>query len=241
MSKYIKEDVEIMLRNHKKNEAKLTEVQLKKEGYQEQLCYAGTVYEDTENEIIENMQVAGQAYDSIHSNTNKISDKVSNTVANYKNELNHINKFDRQYINSKIIECEAEENILNKKMQDEISKLNFEKAKDINNDIVLLKSLSHKQDIINNANENKPILAWINLDDENIKIYVIKGAKLLKSELIKVEDFELDNLIYTIKEQKKIFIMREENIRKKLYSTSAVKKEGSKVGSSYCCYGVELI
>lgn len=38
-----------------------------------------------------------------------------------------------------------------------------------------------------------PILAWINLDDENIKIYVIKGAKLLKSELIKVEDFELDN------------------------------------------------
>lgn len=35
-------------------------------------------------------------------------------------------------------------NILNKKMQDEISKLNFEKAKDINNDIALLKSLSHK-------------------------------------------------------------------------------------------------
>ena len=100
-------------------------------------------------------------------------------------------------------------NILNKKMQDEIRKLNFEKAKDINNDIVLLKSLSHKQDIINNANENKPILAWINLDDENIKIYVIKGAKLLKSELIKVEDFELDNLIYTIKEQ---ILRNEENI-----------------------------
>ena len=66
MSKYIKEDVEIMLRNHKKNEAKLTEVQLKKEGYQEQLCYAGTVYEDTENEIIENMQVAEEiAYNEI--------------------------------------------------------------------------------------------------------------------------------------------------------------------------------
>ena len=39
------------------------------------LEYAGTVYEETENEIIENMQLAGQAYDSIHSNTNKISDK----------------------------------------------------------------------------------------------------------------------------------------------------------------------
>ena len=48
-------------------------------------------------------------------------------------------------------------------------------------------------------------------------------------------------MIYTIKDEKELFIMREENIRKKLYSTSAVKKEGSTVGSSYCCYGVELI
>lgn len=91
-------------------------------------------------------------------------------------------------------------NILNKKMQDEISKLNFEKANDINNDITLLKSLSYKQDIINNANENRLILAWINLDNENIKIYIIKGAKLLKSEIIKIEDFKLNDLIYKIKE-----------------------------------------
>ena len=48
MSKYIKEDIEKMLRNHKKDEAKPTEVQLKKEEYQEQLYYAGTVNEDTE-------------------------------------------------------------------------------------------------------------------------------------------------------------------------------------------------
>ncbi len=116
MSKYIKEDVEKMLRNHKKDEAKLTEVQLKKEEYQEQLYYAGTVCEDTREEVIENMQIAGQAYDSIHSNTNKISDKVLNTVMNYKKELNHVNKFNREHINSKIIECEAEENILNKKI-----------------------------------------------------------------------------------------------------------------------------
>lgn len=53
----------------------------------------------------------------------------------------------------------------------------------------------------------------------------------------------LDNgkIIYTIKDEKELFIMREENIRKKLYSTSTVKKEGSKVGSSYYCYGIELI
>ena len=48
-------------------------------------------------------------------------------------------------------------------------------------------------------------------------------------------------MIYTIKDEKELFIMREENTRKKLYSTSEVKKEGSKVESSYCCYGVELI
>ena len=48
-------------------------------------------------------------------------------------------------------------------------------------------------------------------------------------------------IIYTIKEQKELFIMREENTRNKLYSTSAMKDEGSKLGSSYCCYGIELI
>ena len=116
MSEYIKEELEIMLRNHKKDEAKLMENQLKKEGYQERLCYAGTVYEDTEDEVIENMQLAGQLYDNIHSNTNKISDKVLSTAMSYKKEKNHINKEDRAYLQSKIIECEAEENVLNKKI-----------------------------------------------------------------------------------------------------------------------------
>ena len=76
----------------------------------------------------------------------------------------------------------------------------MKKANDINHDISLLKSLSYKQNIINNANENKLILAWINLDNENIKIYIIKGAKLLKSEIIKIENFKLNDLIYKIKE-----------------------------------------
>lgn len=112
--KYIKEDLEKMLRGHLKNEAKLTEIQLKKEEYQEELYYAGTVYEDTDKEVIENMQLAGQAYDNINIKTNKISDKVSNTAINYKKEQIYINKKDREYLQSKIIECEAEENILNK-------------------------------------------------------------------------------------------------------------------------------
>ena len=112
--KYIKEDLEVMLREHPKNEAKLTEIQLKKEEYQERLNYSGTVYQDTEAEVIENMQLAGKPYSGIHSNTNKISDKVSSTAMNYHKEINHINKDDRNYLERKIEECNQEEEKLNK-------------------------------------------------------------------------------------------------------------------------------
>lgn len=114
--KYIKENLEVMLKEHPKNEAKLTEIQLKKEEYQERLDYSGTVYEDTEDEVIENMQLSGQAYDSIHSNTNKISDKVASTAMNYHKERMHINKENREYLKRKIEECEVEEKRLNKKI-----------------------------------------------------------------------------------------------------------------------------
>lgn len=113
---YIKEDVETMLKDHLKNQAKLTEIQLKKEEYEERLEYAGTVYEETENEIIENMQLAGQAYDSIHSNTNKVSDKVLNTVMNYHREERHINKEDRQFLQTKLEELNKLKDELEKKI-----------------------------------------------------------------------------------------------------------------------------
>lgn len=113
---YIKEDVETMLKDHLKNQAKLTEIQLKKEEYEERLEYAGTVYEETENEIIENMQLAGQAYDSIHSNTNKVSDKVLNTVMNYHREERHINKEDRQFLQTKLEELNKLKDELDKKI-----------------------------------------------------------------------------------------------------------------------------
>ena len=109
MSKYIKEKVEVMLKEHKENEAKLTEIKLKEEEYQERYNYAGTVYEDSEEEVIENMQIAGQAYDSIHSNTNKITDKVANTAINYQKEIVHINREDREYLKRKLLEFEKEE------------------------------------------------------------------------------------------------------------------------------------
>ena len=113
---YIKEDVETMLKDHLKNQAKLTEIQLKKEEYEKRLEYAGTVYEETENEIIENMQLAGRAYDSIHSNTNKISDKVLNTAMNYHREERHINKEDRQFLQTKLEELNKLKEDLDKKI-----------------------------------------------------------------------------------------------------------------------------
>lgn len=113
---YIKEDVEKMLREYPKNEAKKTEIQLKHEEYEERLSYAGTVYKDTEKEIIENMQLMGQAYDSIHSNTNKISDTTANTAMNYHKEEVHVNKEDRVFLERKILECEVEEKKLDKQI-----------------------------------------------------------------------------------------------------------------------------
>lgn len=114
--KYIKENVEKMLIEYKENEAKLTELELKEEEYQIELDYAGTVYEDTENEVIENMQLAGQPFDNVHSNTNKITDKVSTTAMNYKKELNHINKEDREYLARKLQELRNKKAELNKKV-----------------------------------------------------------------------------------------------------------------------------
>lgn len=112
--KYIKEDLEKMLREHLKNEAKLTEIQLKREEYEERLKYAGTVHEETADEIIESMQLSGQAYDVMHSNTNKITDKTASVAMNYHKEELHVNKEDRLYLERKIVECKEEQNKLDK-------------------------------------------------------------------------------------------------------------------------------
>lgn len=40
-----------MLKDYKVDEAKLTELQLKEEEYQERLYYAGTVYQENKDEI----------------------------------------------------------------------------------------------------------------------------------------------------------------------------------------------
>lgn len=112
---YIKEDVETMLKNHLKNEAKLTEIKLKQEEYEERLQYAGTVYEDSKEDVIEGMQLSGQAIsDMPKGNTNKVSDTTYNTVVGYNKEINHINREDRVYLEKKILECKEEKKKLDK-------------------------------------------------------------------------------------------------------------------------------
>lgn len=113
---YIKEDIEKMLIDHKEDEGRKVEIELKLDEYEQQLIYAGTVYEDTDKEVIENMQMAGQNYDSIYCNTNKISDKVSSTAINYKKELRYINKQDRAFLKSEINRLELEKEKINKKI-----------------------------------------------------------------------------------------------------------------------------
>ena len=114
--KYIKEDLENMLREHSKNQAKLTEVELKKEGYEKRLEYAGTVNEDTDNEIIESMQLSGQAFDTIRGNTNKISDITANTAMSYQKEIHHVNTEDRAFLERKIAELQEIKDDLDKKI-----------------------------------------------------------------------------------------------------------------------------
>lgn len=112
MSKYIKEDLEKMLREHNKNQAKLTEIELKKEEYEKRLEYAGTVNEETDKEVIKSMQLSGQAYDNIRGNTNKISDTTANTAIAYSKEMHHVNFEDRAFLERKIEELlEIKENL----------------------------------------------------------------------------------------------------------------------------------
>lgn len=113
---YIKEDVERMLIEHKENEGKLLEIELKIDEYENRLNYAGTVHEDTAREVIESMQLAGQAYDSVHSNTNKVSDKTSSTAINYRKELNYINREDRDFLERELERLKEEKENTNKKV-----------------------------------------------------------------------------------------------------------------------------
>lgn len=127
---YIKEDIERMLIEHKSNEGKIFEIDIKLDDYEKELELAGIVYEDDKDNVIESMQLSGQGYDTIHSNTNKISDRVSIVANDYKTELIHINKQDINHINYEMKKIKEEKKILDKKVarvKNWLDKLEYEK------------------------------------------------------------------------------------------------------------------
>ena len=100
---FIKEDIENMLRDFKSNEAKRTESELQIEEIEEALCYAGTGYEESKDETIESMQLSSQAISDVpKSKTNKVSDKVFNTLINYEKNRRYINKIDREELKNQL-------------------------------------------------------------------------------------------------------------------------------------------
>lgn len=114
--KFIKEDLENMLREHKKNEAKILEIDIKLEEYSNRLEYAGTVYEESDKEIIESMQLSSSVGEVPNGKTNKISNVTEQTAMNYQKERVHINREDRTFLESKLKELEKEKDRLNKQV-----------------------------------------------------------------------------------------------------------------------------
>lgn len=178
---YIKEDIENMLKKHKENEGKLFEIELKIDEYENRLNYAGTVYEDTQEEVIQNMQLAGQPYDSIHSNTNKISDKTSSTAMNYKKELIHINKEDRVFLENEIRRLETEKEDLNKKIA---------RVKNWLDKIDSRESLILKEFYINNKGKNwdKAVVAYNKNTDKELQ----------KRQLVTIRDKAIEKILNII-------------------------------------------
>lgn len=114
--KYVKEDVENMLKQHKKNEAKILELELKIEEYSSRLEYAGTVYEESDRDIIESMQLSAKVSEVPSGKTNKTSNVTENTAINYQKEKVHVNREDRSFLEYKLKELEKEKDRLNKQV-----------------------------------------------------------------------------------------------------------------------------
>lgn len=105
---------------------------------------------------------------------------------------------------------------LNYKMEKEITLLNFEQANEIKKYIDLISSILKKQKIINKLNENKDILAWISLNENVYKLYLIINGSIVYSEIIditKINNNFKNELILNISIKK---IKYKENSMKKI-------------------------
>lgn len=113
---YIKEDVECMLREYKKNEAKLSEIEFKIESLEERIRYAGHVEHTSDNETIEAMQLGSKGFDSPSGKTNKISNVTEQVAMSYTKEMVHINKEDRESLDRELLKYQTEKDKYNKKI-----------------------------------------------------------------------------------------------------------------------------
>ena len=113
---YIKEDIECMLREHRKDEAKLLDIEFKMESLEERLKYAGYVEEATDRETIESMQLGVSGCEIPSGRTNKISNITEKVAMSYTKEMVHINKEDRDRLEKEIEKYQEEKDKYNKKI-----------------------------------------------------------------------------------------------------------------------------
>lgn len=77
---------------------------------------------------------------------------------------------------------------LNNKMIEATKDLNFESASKYRDEIECIKAIIQKSETINYIKESKILLVKSNADEHHEKIYILKGANVLYSELINTED-----------------------------------------------------
>lgn len=81
---------------------------------------------------------------------------------------------------------------LEEKMVEESSKLNFEKAMEIKNNMELLKSISYKQSTFYLFEKNPKLLLWIKINDKNYKLYLINKIHVEFTQIINVDEFDAE-------------------------------------------------
>lgn len=79
---------------------------------------------------------------------------------------------------------------LEKDMIHASSSLNFERAKEIKNNIELIKSISQKQNLFELLRNNPKLILWIAIDKKNYKLYLINGINVEFSQIINIDTFD---------------------------------------------------
>ena len=108
--------------------------------------------------------------------------------------------------------------ILNKledEMNQEIKRLNFEKAAIIKNEIDLFNSIVKKQNHILNLQNKRNIIFWIKLEEKKYKIYYINSFEVKYEKNIDIKKFSKDDL-YKVKFEIENLISKEDTSNKNI-------------------------